>query len=130
MENTDNQVRINIEQYKKYRKEVGFEKKDGIFDVTCFPNGKYCFLTKQFLGDYGEVFNHSLLGKKILRVKEGKIFTVDNVCLHWDYGYYYQITAKDKNNSHTVLIVENLNSTEEWVEEGVKYFNDKYVVLN
>ena len=47
---------FNEKLYAKYLKEVGIEAtdKDG-WNVTRYPNGLYCFATRQWLGDNGEI---------------------------------------------------------------------------
>jgi len=122
-------MNFNIEHYKKYRRAAGKPTKDGIWDVTEFPNGLYCFATGQRLGYHGKIDKYPLLGKEVKNIKTGKIFTIDSVCIHWDCGYYYHIAFKDSNNSHSTALVQNINSTAEYVIELISSFNSKYQIL-
>ncbi len=123
-------MNFNIEHYKKYRRAAGKPAKDGIWDVTEFPNGLYCFATYQRLGYHGKLKSHPLLGKKLRRIKTDEIFTIDSVCIHWDLGYYYHIAFKDSKNSHSTAIVENINSKAEYVIASIGVFNKKYQIIN
>ena len=124
-------MNFNKELYIKYRRAVSTKEKDGFFDVTRFPNGLYCFATKQWLGDNGKIDNHPMLGKKFKRVKNNKIFTMDSVCIHWlDCGYFYHATLRDENNSHTTAMIQNINSQNELILDAIQEFNQNYTLIN
>lgn len=93
-------MNINLEQYRKYRRVAGKDEKDGIWNVTRFPNGRYCFATQQWLGDNDE---HPLLNKKFKRKKDGKTYILDSVCIHWYMGYYYHASIVKMNKSQYEL---------------------------
>lgn len=123
-------MNFNQELYRKYRKAAGRQEKDGFFDVTRYPNGLYCFATKQWLGDNGKIDNHPMLGKKLKRVKDNKIYIIDSVCIHWyNIGYYYIATLIDENGSHAVRFIENINCNNELVLEGIAEFNKDYKLV-
>jgi len=117
-------VRFNEKLYLEYRKKAGKKVKNGFFSETVFPNGKYCFLTKQELGNNGEVYNHPLLGEKY--EKNGKIYILDSICIHYMLGYFYHATLRDENNSHATVFLGNLNSVSEIVVDGVNRFNKSF----
>jgi len=126
-----NKMNFNKELYREYRKAAGRQEKDGIWDVTRFPNGLYCFATKQWLGDNGKIDNHPMLGKKFKRVKDNKIFTMDSVCIHWwECGYYYYATLRDENNSHATAMIQNINSQNELILDAIQEFNQNYTLIN
>jgi hypothetical protein len=122
-------MNFNLEHYKKYRRAAGKPSKNGIWDVTEFPNGKYCFATRQRLGYNGEVENHYLLGKKVKHKDSGEMYEIDSVCIHWMEGYYYHVCLKDSNNSHDTAIVENINCKTDWIIEMIDEFNQNYEYL-
>lgn len=123
-------MRFNKELYKQYRKLAGRQEKDGVFSVTRFNNGLYCFATKQKLGNSGKIDNHPMLGKKFKRIKDDKTYTLDSVCIHWyDIGYYYHATLRDNKNSHVTSFIENINCNNEWVLESIAEFNKDYKLL-
>jgi hypothetical protein len=124
-------MNFNKELYLKYRRAVSIQEKDGFFNVTRFPNGLYCFATKQWLGDNGKIDNHPMLGKKFKRVKDNKIFTMDSVCIHWwECGYYYHATLRDENNSHATAMIQNINSQNELILDAIQEFNQNYTLIN
>ena len=123
-------MNFNQELYREYRKAAGRQEKDGIWDVTRFPNGLYCFATKQWLGDNGKIDNHPMLGKKFKRLKDNKIYIMDSVCIHWyNVGYYYHATLRDENDSHAARFIENINCNNELVLEGIAEFNKDYKLV-
>lgn len=93
-------MNFNLEQYSKYRRSAGKDEKDGFWDVTRFPNGQYCFATEQWLGDNGKINSHPLLNKRFERVKNGKVYLLDSVCIHWQKGYYYHATHRTIHRKH------------------------------
>jgi len=123
-------MNFNQELYRKYRRVTGRQEKDGFFDVTRYPNGLYCFATKQWLGDNGKIDNHPMLGKNFKRLKDNKIYIMDSVCIHWyNVGYYYHATLRDEKNSHATVFIENINCNNELVLEGIAEFNKDYKLL-
>lgn len=123
-------MRFNSELYKQYRRKAGRQEKDGVWSVTRYPNGLYCFVTKQWLGDNGKINNHPMLGKKFKRLKDNKTYIIDSVCIHWfESGYYYHATLRDKNNSHVTCFIENINCNNELVLEGISEFNKNYKLI-
>jgi len=123
-------MNFNIELYRKYRQVAGQKEKDGIWDVTRFPNGLYCFATEQWLGDNGKIDNHPMLSKKFRKIKEGKVYVVDSICIHWyDVGYYYHATLRDENGSHVGCFIENINCNNDIIIEGIERFNQKYELI-
>lgn len=123
-------MNFNIDHYRKYRAAAKREEKDGIWDVTRFPNGLYCFATKQKLGDNGRVDAHPMLGKKFRRVKDDKVYVMDSVSIHWyNMGYYYHGTLRDENGSHAVCLIENINCNDEIVLEGISRFKSRYKIM-
>lgn len=123
-------MNFNQELYREYRRVAGRQEKDGFFDVTRYPNGLYCFATKQWLGDNGKIDNHPMLGKKFKRVKDNKIYIMDSVCIHWyNVGYYYHATLRDEKNSHATVFIENINCNNELVLEGIAEFNKDYKLV-
>jgi len=125
------EMNFNKELYLKYRRAVSIQEKDGFFDVTRFPNGLYCFATKQCLGKNGRIDNHPMLGKKFKRVKDNKIFTMDSVSIHWwDCGYYYHATLQDENNSHATAMIQNINSQNRLTLDAIEDFNKDYILID
>lgn len=123
-------MNFNKELYLKYRRAVSIQEKDGFFDVTRYPNGLYCFATRQWLGENGRIDNHPMLGKSFKRVSDGKVFVMDSVCIHWwDCGYYYHATLRDENNSHATSMIENINSKNEIILQAISEFNLNYKQL-
>lgn len=123
-------MRFNSELYKQYRRAAGRQEKDGIWNVTRYPNGLYCFVTKQWLGDNGKINSHPMLGKKFKRLKDNKTYIIDSVCIHWfESGYYYNATLRDENNSHTTCFIENINCNNELVIDGINEFNKNYKLI-
>jgi len=122
-------MKFNIEHYKKYRRAAGKPAKDGIWDVTEFPNGLYCFATGQKLDHHGKRYEHPLLGKEVKNLSTEEINVIDSVCIHWDHGYYYHVTIRDSKNSHATAIVQNINSVANYVTKSISSFNKKYQIL-
>lgn len=122
-------MNINIEHYKKYLNAAKIEFKDGVWDKTTYPNGLYCFATKQKLGINGELKSHPMLGKKLLNLKHNEEVVVDSVCIRWFNGYYYHATLRNNQNSHAVAFIGNINCQEEIVLDGISGFNQRYKVL-
>jgi len=54
--------------------------------------------------------NHFFKGKKFINRKTGKIYTVDDVYVHWFKGWYFVALARNENNSHG-CITWNINAT-------------------
>lgn len=123
-------MRFNIEHYRKYYSAAGKAEKNGIWAVTRFPNGKYCFATNQWLGDNGEINSYPLLGRSFQNLDNGKIYIMDSVCIHWYLGYYYHATLRDEFDSHASVIIQNINSEVDWVLDGISKFNKKYSVID
>jgi hypothetical protein len=123
-------MNFNIEHYRKYRRAAGKPAKDGMWDITEFPNGKYCFATRQRLGHNGNIDEHPMLGKFVKNLQTGEVYEIDSVCIHWQLGYYYHATLKDANNSHGCAIIGNINCQEDWILEMISEFNQNYEILN
>lgn len=124
----NNNVRFNEKLYLEYRRKAGKNVKNGHFTETVYPNGKYCFVTRQELGNNGNVYDHPLLGQKY--EKNGKIYTIDSVCIHFMCGYYYHVTLKDEKNSHTCAFIENINSVSDIIIDGVEYFKKNFKLID
>jgi len=123
-------MNFNQELYREYRRAAGRQEKNGIWDVTRYPNGLYCFATKQWLGDNGKIDNHPMLGKKFKHIKDNKIYIMDSVCIHWyNIGYYYHATLRDENNSHAICFIEKINCNNELILEGISEFNKNYKLI-
>lgn len=122
-------MRINKELYSAYRKAAGRVTKDGCFRNTEYPNGLYCFATKQKLGKNGKIDNHPFLNEKFKRNKDGKIYIMDSICIHWYDGYYYHATLRDENNSHATVMFENINCLNSIIIESVSDFNKEFTQL-
>jgi len=123
-------MNFNKELYREYRRVAGQNEKDGMFDVTRFPNGLYCFATQQCLGDNGRINNHPMLDKKFRRVNDDKIYVLDQISIHWyDVGYYYHATLRDENNSHVSCFIENINCNNEIILEGISRFKNRYSII-
>lgn len=119
-------MRFNLEHYRRYRRAAGKPAKNGVWDITVFPNGKYCFATGQWLGPNGEIPDHPLLGKSFQRVEDGKLYTVDGVNIHWQEGFYYYATLVDSKNSHTTAFIGNINCTSLQVLEWLANFKKEW----
>lgn len=123
-------MNINIEHYRKYRQAAKIEfKEDGIFESVTFPNGLYCFATKQKLGINGKIDSHPMIGRKLLSLEHNEEVVVDNVSIHWYNGYYYRATLRNSQNSHAVAFIGNINCHDEIVLVGISEFNQNYKVL-
>jgi hypothetical protein len=123
-------MNFNEELYGKYRRAAGRNEKDGIWDATRFPNGLYCFATKQKLGDHGKIDEHPMLGKKFRRVKDGKVYVMDSVCIHWyNIGYYYHATLRDENGSHAARFIQNINCDNKLVLSGIYKFDKEFQMI-
>jgi hypothetical protein len=122
---------FNEELYREYRRVAGKEVKvDGIWSVTRFPNGLYCFPTKQWLGDNGRIDNYPMLGRKFRKIKTGEIYIMDSVCIHWyNVGFYYHATLRDEKNSHATVLIENINCNNEIILEGIRRFKTEYELI-
>jgi hypothetical protein len=120
---------FNIDIYRDYLKSAGFDGKSGLFTVRRFPNGKYCFATRQWLGDNGRIDSHPLLGKRFERVEDGVVFLVDSVCIHWYSGFYYHATLRDDSGSHTTAYIGNINCDNSIILEGLSEFSDNYRIV-
>ena len=68
-----------------------------------------------FLGKNGLYVNHILKGSKFISLEDDVDFIVDDVYVHWFYGYYYVALARNKHNSHTQIIC-SINCTINWME--------------
>jgi len=122
-------MNFNEEHYHKYRRAAGKQEKDGVFTVTRFPNGLYCFATKQWLGDNGRIDNHPMMNKKFKRITDDKIYTIDSVSIHWyNIGYYYVATLRDEKNSHAVAFIDNINCNNELILKGISKFKKEYIL--
>ena len=121
-------MRFNIEHYRKYRKAAGYKAKNGVWDVTRFPNGKYCFATKQWLGDNGKLKTHPYYGVRIRYKSTGEIFTIDSVNIHWNIGFYYFVTMVNENGSHTNGFIENINCKDELSLDFISKFWEKWEI--
>lgn len=123
-------MNFNHEQYRKYRRAAGVAAKNGIWDITVFPNGLYCFVLGQKLGINGKIDSHPLLNKRFKNVNSGKEYVLDSVCVHWYDGYYYHATLRDENNSHATVIIGNINCENDICLDGLKHFNETYIPLD
>ena len=119
-------MNFNIELYQQYRKIAGYVAKDGFWDVTRFPNGRYCFATNQWLGDNGKIDEHPLYGVKIRKKGEAKEYTIDSVNIHWNKGYYYFVTMVDEKGSHATGFIGNINCIDEMYLEFINEFWTKW----
>lgn len=122
-------INFNLENYLKYRRVAGKTVKNGIFTVTKFKNGLYCFATKQKLGKNGKIENHPLIGKNLKHIS-GKIYRVESVNIHWiEVGYYYYAVLCDENNSHATAFVGNINCQNPDILKYINEFNNDYIIL-
>lgn len=120
-------TKFNKELYLKYKAKAGIIKKDGIWDVTEYKNGLYCFATKQKLGNHGEVEDHDFQ-EDYLRIRDNKLFKLKKVCIHWaELGYYYYGVLVDENGSSVPLHLKNINCTNLDVLKYIFEFNQKYL---
>ena len=119
-------MNFNIELYRTYRKAAGYPAKNGLYDITRFPNGKYCFATKQWLGDNGKLESHPYYGMKLKYVTSGEVYTVDSVNIQWYKGFYYFVTMMDEKGSHTNGFIENINCKDENYLEYISDFWKKW----
>jgi hypothetical protein len=108
---------VNDELYRKIRtirQEMGLTK-------------RYCFATRQFLGDNGKLEDHELYGTVITRKSDNKTYTIDSVCLHWlKGGWYYAIAFVDANGSHGMGFIKNVNCEVDYILKGIDSFNERY----
>ena len=102
-------MRFNLDHYREYRRAAGYSAKNGVYDVTRFPNGRYCFATKQWLGDNGKLDVHEWYGVKLKCISTGEVFTIDSVNIHWDKGFYYFVTMVNSKGSHSNGFIRNIN---------------------
>ena len=104
-----------------------------IFDDNSNSFG-YSFILNKKLGKNGLIYDHELKGKKIKLVSKvdnddreiGSEYTIENVYLHYENGYYLVILYVNDSNSHGSAIIENLNSNCEFINESVSNFKKKY----
>lgn len=118
-------VRINEQQYRNYRRAAGIHTKDGVWDITVFPNGLYCFPLKMKLGINGRI-DSPLINQTVIKKSNGKVYTIDNVNVHYYGGYYYSATLRDSNNSHATCFIKNINSHNEIILDGIARFIKQY----
>jgi len=122
-------MNFNLELYRKYRRVAGVKAKDGIFDITVFPNGLYCFATKQKLGINGLITDHPYQGK-IIQTGDKK-YEFDSICIHWNEGFYYHASIRRLGTkSHGTVIFANINSKASYVDEAVEEFNRDFKFIN
>lgn len=69
-------------------------------------------------------------GKKIRRLSDGEIFTVDAEKEEWFLGWCKFITAYDSKNSHVRLWVDNFSSHSEDVAEAVSDFYRNFEIVS
>lgn len=119
-------MNFNLELYQEYRRAAGIKAKDGWFDVTLFPNGLYCFATRQELGINGRIQEHPMLNNELIDKESGKKYVIDGVNIHWDEGYYYYATLRDSKGSHAIAVIGNINCQSEWVLESLEKFKLSY----
>ena len=120
-------MNFNIEHYREYRRAAGKPAKDGIWDITVFPNGLYCFPLKQKLDTHGKLREHDLLGTKWERTKDGNTYIIDSVNVHWSKGYYYYVTMRQLGTkSHATGFVGNINSSDDMILEFIEDFHKSY----
>ena len=125
MEATQTQIRFNETLYKEYRRKAGKRQRDGLFDITTFPNGLYCFPLRKELGINGKLDKHELYGTRWLNKTTGKSYLVDSVNVHWWRGYYYFITL-ERDGSHTTAMPENINSTDLIIINAIESFKENW----
>lgn len=124
-------VRFNEDLYLRYRRVAGTSGNDGVFDITNYPNGRYCFVLGIELGTNGRVDSfHPLFQSKIRNKETNKEYVIDGICVHFFRGYYYHATAVDENRSHTTLIIGNINCTHESVIDGVCEFMEEWEIIS
>ena len=87
----------------------------------------YCFATRQKLGENGKIDQHPLYGQKFRSKRNGKIYTVDSVNIHfWEGGYYWFVVLVDEKGSSAPRHWENINSTNELTLKCIQETQKEY----
>ena len=95
----------------------------------------------------GRVFNHNLEGKKIVRVEDGKEYTIESVHKHWYQGWYicllvYSLSeteselltkeiidGKRYGHSHNFIFWENINCQYDIILESIGENRNEYKLV-
>ena len=49
---------------------------------------------------------------------------------HWFAGYYYMAVYVDENNSHGTVLIENINSISDIIEDAIEEFKKDFVIFS
>jgi len=104
-----NGVRFHSDHYRKIVKaRLESDKRDKL----------YCFAKRKEMGKNGKLDSHPMYGRQYER--NGKVYTVDSVNIHFlDGEYYWFVVFVDENGSSAPRMYRNINSTTEWVLESI-----------
>ena len=72
---------------------------------------------------------HELVGKKVKRVKDNKVYIVESATKCWYAGHYITLLLKDNNDSHCCVYWQNLNCISDIVIKDIKENQLKYKVI-
>jgi hypothetical protein len=75
------------------------------------------------------VYDHPLVGKKIKDIQTGKIYNIEKVFKEFYLGWYYKVLL-EIDNSHGIRFVQNITCGCEEILNGIKKFEDDYVVVD
>jgi hypothetical protein len=65
-------------------------------------------------------------GKKLMRIEDGEVYTVDKCFLHWYGGWFFGMIALDSEGSSVVLTFANVNSVDEIIINDLQRFETEY----
>lgn len=119
-----NGFRLDEDLYLKYRRASGVDTVIHGYRRQVFPNGLLCYPLGKSLGVNGEIKNHEIYYQQVKFKPNGKVYKCDGVFIHYYRGYYYSATFVDENGSHAVKFIENINSSDESVIEGISEFKN------
>lgn len=71
---------------------------------------------------------HELLGKKIINTITKKEYLIDCVFKSWYYGCFWQLSARDENDSHATIYWENINSISDTILSSIKQNQIKFKI--
>lgn len=82
---------------------------------------------KMGYNDYTPVneVDHPFVGRKYVRISNGKVYNIEKVKRDWYFGWYYTALLEN-NGSHFCPMIENINCYIPEIEDGIKMFNKEY----
>lgn len=91
-------MNINKSLYAHFYSVRSAQNKEAGIDTK-----RYSFIFQKELGRNGLWENHELKGKEVIDKESGEKYSIDDVYLHWYYGWYFVASIRDKNNSHSQM---------------------------